>query len=494
MGIHYWSKSAVLTLLVVLSIGHAHAATRKAVNHGQTPGSIVSGNGSSFSTPNGEAAFFGQEYVDQHTAGNRFNAGDKVPSSGSGKISVKVTPVAVANRAKVAAKAISSIKGGVPGVVATAAIQWAIDQIPGAEVIDNQPVMLVPGAAATGTPSTTDIQWCVSGTTNCAYNAKAACQLRYPAGTYHYSSKYGTSLPVGDHTIKAVNDTQSTCSLQALGYPDFRTETIVRTGTTCPSGGSYSTTLRSCTGAPQITPFNDSDYVNLEDVARQVANSEWTRELMKKSCEGSIAPQACLDNLADLAPMKGPASQKGPKESTTTTTQNPDGTTSQKTETTQTEYNYNFGDNYYNYTSTTTKTTTQDGQTTTETTTDAQPEGELPNNNEDDTPDQDWDISFDDSEYPAVTPFYDQKYPDGLSGVWSKVSTDIDNSAFIGFLKSFVPTFSGSCPTFGLSFNIASWANYGAVSFWNMCWIFDFIKIIMLVTAVFTARALTFGG
>ncbi len=269
---------------------------------------------------------------------------------------------------------------------------------------------------------------------------------------------------------------------------------VNRFGTTCPVGYSYDGVKGECYGAGSVVPFSDSDWQSLEDVARQVANSDWTRELMKKSCEGSIAPQKCLDGLADLSPMKGPASQKGPKESTTTTTQNPDGTTSTTTETTQTEYNYNYGDNYYNYTSTTTKTTTKDGQTTTETTTDAQPPGELPNRNEDDKTDEDWDISFQDSEFPAVTPFYEQKYPEGLAGVWQDARTKVDESHFMAFLQSFIPQFSGSCPSWSMSFEIASWASFGTHSFGNLCYVFDFVKVIILVTALFTARAITFGG
>ncbi|MEZ3137141.1 hypothetical protein ACBG90_20800 [Stutzerimonas kunmingensis] len=463
MGIHHWSKSAVLTLLVVLSIGHAHAATRKSVNHGQTPGSVVAGTGASFTTPNGESAFFGSDYVDQHTAGNRFKAGDTVPSSSSGKISVKVTPVAIANRAKVAAKAISAMKGGVAGVAATAAIGWAIDQIPGAKIdpVTQQPIITSTSATFT--------YWGGKNSTRHATVTDACTTYNNPP----YLAPYGTQ-----------GSFLCTNSFGSNGW------TLKPTTASCP----YGHTDFQCNPEPITKPFGEADWINLEDVARQVANSDWTRELMKKSCEGSIAPQRCLDGLADLSPMKGPASQKGPAETTTTTTTNPDGTTSTTKETTQTEYHYNFGDNYYDYSSTTTKTTTKDGQTTTETTTDEQAPGETPSKSEDDTTDEEWDISFEDSEFPAVTPFYEQKYPDGLSGVWNQVSADIGSSAFIGFLKSFVPTFSGSCPTFGLSFNIASWANYGAISFWNMCWIFDFIKIIFLVTAVFTARALTFGG
>lgn len=476
MGIHTWSKSAALTLLVVLSFDLAHAATRKTVNHGQTSGSIVAGSGSSFTTPNGESAYFGSDYVDQHTAGNRFKAGDVVPSS-SGKISVKVTPVAIANRAKVAAKAVASIKGGAPGVIATAAIQWAIEQIPSAIVVDGMPAKKTtvgqpPAAVDTtngtfywkgnivgATPATGALKACIAANSNSSY-MQLATDIR--ARCYMYNGQYLFD--------------------------------VHRYGSTCPVGYSYDGVKGECYGAGSVVPFTDSDWQSLEDVARQVANSDWTRELMKKSCEGSIAPQKCLDGLADLSPMKGPASQKGPKESSTTTTQNPDGSTSTKTETTQTEYNYNYGDNYYNYSSTTTKTTTKDGQTTTETTTDAQPPGEAPNRNEDDKSDEDWDISFQDSEFPAVTPFYEQKYPEGLSGVWQDAKTKFDESHFMAFLQSFIPQFSGSCPSWSMSFDIASWASFGTHSFGNLCYVFDFVKVIILVTALFTARAITFGG
>jgi len=62
------------------------------------------------------------------------------------------------------------------------------------------------------------------------------------------------------------------------------------------------------------------------------------------------------------------------------------------------------------------------------------------------------------------------------------------------FLQGFVPSFSGSCPSFGLGFNIASWANYGTIQFSSICYVLDFVKIILLVTALFTFRKVTFGG
>ena len=45
-----------------------------------------------------------------------------------------------------------------------------------------------------------------------------------------------------------------------------------------------------------------------------------------------------------------------------------------------------------------------------------------------------------------------------------------------------------------MSFEIASWASFGTHSFGNQCYVFDFVKVILLVTALFTARAITFGG
>jgi len=106
----------------------------------------------------------------------------------------------------------------------------------------------------------------------------------------------------------------------------------------------------------------------------------------------------------------------------------------------------------------------------------------------------DLDGSFSDTPFPEVDPFYEQKYPDGLEGVWSARKAELEDSAFVEFLGSFVPSFSGSCPGWSVNVNVASWAQFGIHDFQSLCWVFDFVKVVLLVSAAFLCRALIFGG
>ena len=504
MGIHYWSKSAVL-ILALATFQTAHSATQVSTPT-STFTNIMNAAQKAVGLPYGDAAFFGPEFTAEHTAGSRFQAGQSLPSSGATgqKVKVAIKPVVTINPAKVAKSAVSVIRGGnVPAILASAAVGWAIDQIPGASVNPTTGELTVTdlnGSPLTGTPeSTTVIGWNVSGysTAHRRYNPKDACQAAYPIGTYvmHQNSNPPTQMQVASYVISGSGETSVSCFLMPsnTAFGAMQTVTVLRSGTTCPAGSAYSTQARSCVAQGAARPFADAEYQSLEDAIARVTNSDWLRDLTKAKCAGSLSPEACYRDLVDRRPNHGPSSQTTPPVSTTTTKTNPDGTSTTTTTTVHNKYDYTYTENDFTYRTTTTTTTTTDGKTTTEVVADTT-DPNTPPLKEPQSEDQEEPIEFTDSEFPQVTPFYEQKYPDGLSGVWNQVSADIGNSAFIGFLKSFVPTFTGTCPTFGLSFNIASWANYGSISFWNMCWIFDFIKMILLVTAVFTARALTFGG
>ncbi|OLU30965.1 hypothetical protein BVH03_09410 [Pseudomonas sp. PA15(2017)] len=198
---------------------------------------------------------------------------------------------------------------------------------------------------------------------------------------------------------------------------------------------------------------------------------------------------ACIDELSEWGDMLGPSSAVGPKETTTTTTKNPDGTVSTTSTSTQNTYNYSFGPTYYNYSTTTKKTVTNaDGSVSESEASDGglSPGNEKPENEEPS-------YSFEDSEFPKVDPFYEQKYPDGLEGVWNDIKAKIDSSAFIQFLQGFIPNFSGSCPSFSLNLNIGPF-DLGVQNLPSVCYALDFVKVILLFTAVMTFRALVFGG
>lgn len=242
-------------------------------------------------------------------------------------------------------------------------------------------------------------------------------------------------------------------------------------------------------------PLEESDLSSLDPwVSSQSA--EWLSGLIKDVCNGSPNPGGCFAQMADRSKgiISGPATAQGPTTSKTTSTTNPDGSVSTRTETTSTKYNFQYSNNYFDVNTEKKTTTTQDGQPVSETIENDNTPVEEPPDPTEQPEEPEPEYTFEDSPFPEVEPFYEQKYPDGLQGVWDQARADIDNSNFLSFLRSFVPSFSGSCPSFGMSFAIGSMANFGTHEFQSLCYVFDFIKVILMVSAVFLARQLTFGG
>lgn len=353
------------TVALFISVQTATAATRRTVNTGQTNQQIISGGATTgaVSTPNGYAAYYGQDHVDEHTAGSRYQAGQSVPTSGgtssasSGTVKVKVKPVSMLNKAKTAAKAVAGIRGGIPGIIATAAVGYAIEQIPGAEIKDGQPkkTPVVDTNLKYWTAGSATTRFADAPTACKAYGPSTVLEAYYNGGLY---AKCFDALPAfGGKWVGNVNLTNATC---AYG----------------------STNLYCNSTAPVSQPFTDADYAALQLALESVQNSEWLRDLVKKSCEGSNNPAGCYDDLVDYQQLTGPATQTGQTTTTTQTTQNPDGTTSTKTTSSTNTYNYTYGSNFYDYTITNSTSVNSNGQVTTTTTTDttdpSQPETETP--------------------------------------------------------------------------------------------------------------------
>lgn len=350
------------TVALFISVQTATAATRRVVDTGQTNQQIISGGATTgaVSTPNGYAAYYGQDHVDEHTAGNRYQSGQSVPTTGgtsstsSGTVKVKVKPVSMLNKAKTAAKAVAGLRGGIAGLIATSAVAWAIEQIPGATItngqLQKQPVT-----------NTTIRFWLgeLKNGTNRYSTADLACKS--------YSSSYYivSTTPQGGKVCGS-----STGWIQSTHYEQVETCAYGNKGLIC-----NATT-------PPPSAFTEADYTALQTALTQVQNSEWLRDLVKKSCEGSTNPAGCYDELVDYQQLTGPASQTGQTVTTSQTTSNPDGTTSTKTTSSTNTYTYTYGSNFYDYTITNNTTVNNNGQVTSTTTTDTtdptQPETETP--------------------------------------------------------------------------------------------------------------------
>lgn len=267
---------------------------------------------------------------------------------------------------------------------------------------------------------------------------------------------------------------------------------VSRIGTGCPSGSSYDSSSGSCL-LQGTSPVTDSDFSKL-DTHLDGLDAKHLNDVLKASCEGSLAPARCIQSLQDAASHlhSGPATVKGPSVTSTTSTANADGTKSDTTTFKETQFQLGYNADGFTWRDDTTTTTTNPDGTKTVSHESTEDNSATPEQEKDDPLDREY--AFDDKDFPEVTPFYEQKYKEGFKSVWEKNQASFDNSAFISFLKSFVPSFSGSCPAFGLSFNIATWANYGSMDFMSICYVLDFVKSILLVSSLFLCRALIFGG
>ena len=222
------------------------------------------------------------------------------------------------------------------------------------------------------------------------------------------------------------------------------------------------------------------------------SKESWASEVGKKLGDLPISKVANLirdalqsGETVELEPpsVTGPASSPG----TTSTTTNPDGSTSTTTTTNHFQYD---GDNITHNTTTVTNTCVQSGScsTTSTTTTNTPP---------DKSDDSEKDISVSDKSFGDIPELYKPKFPDGLTGVWTTRKAELNNSSLSSLVGVLMPPMSeagGTCPNWQIDLDLAGFAAYGS---WNVappCWIWDFAKAIVIISALVLARALVFGG
>ena len=312
-------------------------------------------------------------------------------------------------------------------------------------------------------------------------SAESAC--RQTVG--FVSSAYYSGLFVYD-SFSIGSDTAGSCSARNTRNGNVSVLTNINRVGTCPSGSDYDSLTGSCLTDSVQLPISQSDIDDLQITG----TPDFYTGLMRDACGLSSNPDGCYESLVESSSLTGPATVSGGSTSSTTTSLNPDGTTTTTTTTRRVDHDVSYGPGHFDVGTRVTETTEVDGEQTSQTVI------EDTSTPSEDAPEQEPEeqYTFEDTDLPEVEPFYEPQYPDGLSGVWDSFSADVQSTAFMEFLGSFVPQFAGSCPSFNINLTIASWASYGSMDFPSLCYIFDFIKIIMLATAVFTARALIFGG
>lgn len=272
--------------------------------------------------------------------------------------------------------------GPVAGAVAaSAAIGWAVEQVGGFIDDNQQPAKKAEGQAAPADPSSGHYFWYTSSYPNVpgAATALESCELQAAYNPYFALVSVDVEM----------SGSIATCT------PTYRDKDNVFTGSqfttrrggdSCPSGTVYNSTTGGCFGEGATSqPFTQSDWDKLQQAlnnasgANTAGDPNFIRDLIRASCEGSLAPQRCYDALLANGPgqasqsLSGPSSVSAPGTSSITVSKDKDGNATATTTTSNTTFNITYGNNYYNYSSTTTKTKTNpDGST--ETTTEEEPE------------------------------------------------------------------------------------------------------------------------
>lgn len=447
MGGYRWAQCAALILLWLLGL-EASAATRKYVTLPSAK-SVASGNGATSRNGdllNKQGAPLEGEYI----PGESLNKSVPVPIIPRIDFSIPTT----INAAK------GLLKGGVQGMLLNAALQGMLDSV-GAFIDENGQIGKPSSSVVSPAPGTSDYYWQIDGYSQHWPSPSAACDSLDYAGN--------------DFSFSMDSDGVSGWCKRPSGSTPY----IRRYGSSCPIGSTYDLSTGSCLTQSGSTQLSDADW----DAMGQFADgqsAEWLDGLVKDIC----TTDSCFEALKAGSSLSGPSSIPGGSTTTTGTYTRPDGTTGSQTSTTTTNYRITYGDNYYDYSKSTTTTTAQDGKTTSESQTDE---------NTDPTTEEKPDDSFTDPDMPKVPSFYKQQYPDGLKGVWESKKSELDGSSFLQFLRSFIPSFSGTCPSWGLSFDLG-FISFGSHGFGSQCYALDFVGIVFLVTAAFAARALIFGG
>lgn len=211
-------------------------------------------------------------------------------------------------------------------------------------------------------------------------------------------------------------------------------------------------------------PISDDEArVLFENNAPKGEARNTVEELLKRDVEFAPAPE-----------IKVKGENKIESEPRVKTEVDPQGNT--KTTTTKDVYNIKYDGNTYTW-NVTTVTVNSDGSTSEET----KPDEEV-------SPPQD-------PTMPERPKLYEQKYKDGIQGVWDKEMAGIHNTPIFQFLKSMNPGLGGSdCPKWTFPSGDFMGLKLAGGDISVPCSVWFALKAIIIVSALLLARRLIFGG
>lgn len=340
-------------------------------------------------------------------------------------------------------------------------------------------VTLLGGLALNHWLEQSQIEW---NTDPATYMLKPYVEV-YPVGGVEYRFPGWSSPDVGWSRTRS-----AACSMTRSNYPSlnivegprldndggcvFWTAPVNDPGNRAKNGPSWPETRTSTQEERRPISWEEAEPLMTDAAAKDYGAVDWkgiTEQLLRKG--GSIDPSQITSTVS------GPASQTG--ERTVTTGKNAQGEPTTTTKTTTHNYTYNNNNVTHNTTTTTTTINNITNEVENETT-------EETENKPDDT--------ATDSPLPEVPELYERKYPDGLKGVWDTKSAAIMQSPLFSLASGMVPTIGdGGCPQWSLAVDIGI-IDFGVYDISLPCNVWAFVRIVILITALFLVRRLIFGG
>lgn len=100
-----------------------------------------------------------------------------------------------------------------------------------------------------------------------------------------------------------------------------------------------------------------------------------------------------------------------------------------------------------------------------------------------------------DTPLPPVPKLYERKYPDGLKGVWNAKKLELQDTSVARLISNILPKGigDGGCPRWEIPVDVGFF-NYGVADVSIPCPYWSAIRVLMIIGALFLARALIFGG
>lgn len=285
------------------------------------------------------------------------------PPPGLKNTPIKVLPTIHHSIPRILQHAKSGIRGGAPGLLASAAVAAMLASIDA--LIDDDGV---PKKRGYEPATTATMFWCAQSTpagcnnTNASTKRRLTPDLNYPT---EFAADVGPRAVICESKIVPISDTRVNYEFRVslngscTNPPGVTIHNFFRHGV-CQTGYVYIPEQRQCMIENSLIPLTDPDYDNMINFA-QGQNAAWLDGLLKASCQGSLAPALCFQDLKSGSSLSGPATLTGPTTTKTTTTTSPSGITNQIVNTVTTTYNITYGDNNYTYNTTTKAVTTENG-------------------------------------------------------------------------------------------------------------------------------------